>query len=57
MSGQPGSYHVLAKPTGAACNLSCDYCFFLKKKRLYPGSTFRMNEPRLQKAYHRRKGG
>jgi len=32
----------MAKPTGAACNLSCDYCFFLKKEMLYPGSDFRM---------------
>ena len=35
-------FHVLAKPTGARCNLRCDYCFFLKKERLYPGSAFRM---------------
>jgi hypothetical protein len=31
----------MAKPTGSACNLSCDYCFFLKKGLLYPGSDFR----------------
>jgi len=35
-------FHVLAKPTGARCNCACDYCFFLKKERLYPGSEFRM---------------
>ena len=34
--------HVMAKPTGARCNCACDYCFFLKKERLYPGSAFRM---------------
>ena len=28
-------YHLLAKPAGAACNLGCDYCFFLSKERLY----------------------
>ncbi len=44
MIAQHRSYHVLAKPTGAACNLCCDYCFFLKKERLYPGSTFRMSD-------------
>jgi len=35
-------FHVMAKPTGARCNCACDYCFFLKKERLYPGSEFRM---------------
>jgi len=34
----------MAKPTGSACNLHCDYCFFLKKEKLYPGSDFRMPE-------------
>jgi serine-type anaerobic sulfatase-maturating enzyme len=37
------AFHVMAKPTGARCNLDCAYCFFLKKDRLYPGSTFRMS--------------
>src|SRR4030042_6160764 len=32
----------MAKPTGSACDLRCDYCFFLKKEKLYPGSSFRM---------------
>jgi len=40
--------HVLAKPTGARCNLACSYCFFLDKERLYPGSTFRMCERTLE---------
>jgi len=34
----------MAKPTGAACNLDCAYCFFLKKETLYPGSRFRMSD-------------
>ena len=38
----PKAFHIMAKPTGSACNLNCDYCFFLKKERLYPGSDFRM---------------
>ena len=33
----------MAKPTGSACNLRCDYCFFLKKEKLYPESSFRMS--------------
>ena len=32
----------MAKPTGAVCNLDCEYCFFLSKELLYPGSRFRM---------------
>jgi uncharacterized protein len=40
----PRAFHVMAKPTGSACNLNCDYCFFLKKEKLYPGSDFRMPE-------------
>ena len=38
------AFHVLAKPTGARCNLRCDYCFFLRKSELYPGSDFRMTD-------------
>ena len=29
------AFHLLAKPTGAVCNLDCDYCFFLSKEMLY----------------------
>ncbi len=43
----PG-FHLLAKPTGAVCNLSCKYCFFLSKKNLYPGSSFRMSDELLE---------
>ena len=44
----PAAFHVMAKPTGARCNLRCDYCFFLEKERLYPDSDFRMSEEVLQ---------
>jgi uncharacterized protein len=44
----PPSYHVLAKPTGAICNLDCAYCFFLSKEMLYPGSRFRMADELLE---------
>jgi len=37
-------FQVMAKPTGAICNLDCDYCFFLSKEQLYPGSAFRMDD-------------
>jgi uncharacterized protein len=42
------SFHIMAKPTGAVCNLGCRYCFFLKKERLYPGSNFRMSDAALE---------
>lgn len=29
--------HVMAKPVGAACNLRCDYCYYLEKSGLYEG--------------------
>ena len=42
------AFHVMAKPTGARCNLDCAYCFFLKKEALYPGGTFRMSDEVLE---------
>jgi len=50
--GAPLAFHVMAKPTGATCNLDCEYCFFLSKEMLYPGSRFRMAEE-LQENYIR----
>jgi len=48
LRGAPASFHLLAKPTGAVCNLDCSYCFFLAKEELYPGSDFRMSGPTLE---------
>jgi uncharacterized protein len=48
----PRAFHVMSKPTGSACNLNCDYCFFLKKEKLYPGSDFRMSDE-VHEAYIR----
>jgi uncharacterized protein len=45
----PPAFHLLAKPTGATCNLDCAYCFFLSKEMLYPGSRFRMADELLQR--------
>ena len=42
----------MAKPTGSACNLNCEYCYFLKKEALYPGSRFRMSDE-VHEAYIR----
>jgi uncharacterized protein len=44
------AFHVMSKPTGAICNLDCEYCFFLSKDELYPGSSFRM-DPDVHEAY------
>ena len=44
----PLAFHLLAKPTGAFCNLDCKYCFFLSKEMLYPGSRFRMADELLE---------
>ena len=39
----PTSFHVMAKPTGALCNLDCRYCYYLEKERLWPaGEAFGM---------------
>ncbi len=51
-SDSPKAFHIMAKPTGSACNLRCGYCFFLKKESLYPGSNFRMSA-QVHEAYIR----
>jgi uncharacterized protein len=40
-------FHLLAKPAGAACNLGCQYCFFLSKENLYPGDGYMMSDATL----------
>ncbi len=35
--GEP--FHMMTKPSGPICNLDCQYCFYLEKERLYPGTT------------------
>ena len=47
-AGAPPQFHVMAKPTGAICNLDCTYCFFLSKELLYPGDRFRMADELLR---------
>ena len=48
----PPAFHVMAKPRGAVCNLDCQYCFYLSKEQLFPGSQFRMPDELLE-AYTR----
>ena len=48
----PLSVHVMAKPSGAICNISCEYCFYLEKVKLYPSvsrSKWQMNDELLEK--------
>lgn len=42
-------FQVFAKPAGSSCNLNCVYCYYLKKKQLYPKDTpLRMPEDILE---------
>ncbi len=47
-AAMPPPFHVMAKPSGAICNLDCTYCFFLSKEMLYPGDRFRMADGLLE---------
>ena len=44
----PPRFHLLSKPSGSACNIDCQYCFFLSKEALYPGDHQRMREETLE---------
>lgn len=40
--------HMVAKPSGPACNLNCEYCFYLEKQALFPaGAERRMSDEAL----------
>ena len=42
-------FHVMAKPAGPMCNLSCEYCFYLEKQNLFPkGHGSRMSDEVLE---------
>ncbi|PAW78134.1 MAG: anaerobic sulfatase maturase [Verrucomicrobia bacterium Tous-C9LFEB] len=41
-------FHVMAKPSGAKCNLDCKYCFYLEKEGLYPPGAMRMSDEVLE---------
>ena len=42
------AFQVMLKPRGSICNLNCQYCYFLSKEQLYPGSHFRMSAKVLE---------
>lgn len=48
---KPLAVHVMAKPSGAICNLDCTYCFYLEKEKLYPtaGQKWRMSDEALER--------
>jgi uncharacterized protein len=42
---RPNAFNVMLKPAGPSCNLNCTYCYYLEKRKLYPGKKdFRMSE-------------
>lgn len=46
---RPYAFNVMVKPRGSICNLDCQYCFYLKKEKLYPqDSSFRMSDTLLE---------
>src|ERR1700723_1596475 len=47
-ANSPSGFHLLAKPSGATCNIDCKYCFFLSKEALYPNDKQRMSENTLE---------
>jgi uncharacterized protein len=43
------AFHVMLKPAGPSCNLDCTYCYYLEKKKLFPGKNeFRMSDEMLE---------
>lgn len=44
----PRAFNVMVKPRGPVCNLRCDYCYYVAKEGLYPGSSFRMTDRLLE---------
>ncbi|WP_321408100.1 anaerobic sulfatase maturase [Tolumonas auensis] len=36
MNNRIEHFQLMAKPSGAVCNIDCSYCFYLEKEHLYP---------------------
>lgn len=46
---RPNAFNVMLKPAGPSCNLNCTYCYYLEKRKLYPGeSRYRMTDELLE---------
>jgi uncharacterized protein len=48
-----GGFHLMAKPSGPACNLDCTYCFYLEKEALFPKRETRRMSAEVLEAYIR----
>lgn len=46
---KPNAFSVMVKPIGSICNLNCTYCYYLEKKKLFPGKNdFRLDKDLLE---------
>jgi len=43
------AFGSMVKPVGSACNLDCDYCYYLDKESLYGGREPRMSDGMLER--------
>ncbi len=44
-------FQIFAKPVGAACNMHCDYCYYLSRADLYPGNKLALMSDELLERY------
>ncbi|MHB9022600.1 MAG: anaerobic sulfatase maturase [Armatimonadota bacterium] len=50
MKRSPYAFNLMIKPAGPACNLACEYCYYLEKAGLlYPGGLSRMDDTTLKR--------
>ncbi len=45
---RPTAFGTMVKPIGSACNLDCDYCYYLDKESFYSGREPRMSDALLE---------
>lgn len=48
-AGVVRAFHITAKPAGSACNLDCDYCYYLSKEGLLRQANQRIREDLLER--------
>ena len=46
---RPTAFSTMIKPVGSACNLDCDYCYYLGKANLYGGHQPKMSDELLER--------
>ena len=46
---RPTAFTTMIKPVGSACNLDCDYCYYLGKAALYEGRQPKMSDELLER--------